>query len=231
MSKRTIDQFFKPKTLKTDPESSDKVLVPLLPRKIEGTTIGSIEEESITLTPDPCCSSSCDQSRNSRPTDSQVSIGLTSVDIGIVSDHLFHSTTRFGKTTDLKSKVLNDLCYPDENFSFPVTVINNKKLKFQRTWLKRFNWLAYSKAKDGTYCKFCVLFANEFTGKGQHQKLGALVTMPFRKWKDAIDKFTSHSNSEYHKFSCLAAENFMKVDSGRMEDITVMLDSQKRKER
>ncbi|CAH1983061.1 unnamed protein product [Acanthoscelides obtectus] len=171
MSKRTIDQFFKPKTLKTDPVSSDKVLVPLLPRKIEGTTIGSIEEESITLTPDPCCSSSCDQSRNSRPTDSQ------------------------------------------------------------RTWLKRFNWLAYSKAKDGTYCKFCVLFANEFTGKGQHQKLGALVTMPFRKWKDAIDKFTSHSNSEYHKFSCLAAENFMKVDSRRMEDITVMLDSQKRKER
>ncbi|KAG8256328.1 hypothetical protein J6590_070938 [Homalodisca vitripennis] len=56
--------------------------------------------------------------------------------------------------------------------------------------------------------------------KGKYQKYGALVTTPYRKWKDVIGKFNSHSNSSTTKF-----------DSGRIEGTKVMLDSLDKKEK
>jgi len=48
-------------------------------------------------------------------------------------------------------------------------------------------------------------------GKGIHQKLGALIIKPFTKWKVAIERFSRHSNSEYHKLSIIRSEEFIKV--------------------
>ena len=36
-----------------------------------------------------------------------------------------------------------------------------RKLKFQRRWLMRWQWLAYSPSLDGAFCKVCFLFAPE----------------------------------------------------------------------
>ncbi|KAG8287894.1 hypothetical protein J6590_027232 [Homalodisca vitripennis] len=58
--------------------------------------------------------------------------------------------------------------------------------------------------------------------KGKYQKYGALVTTPFRKWKDVIGKFNSHSNS--------SITNFL-FDSGRVEGTKVILDSTDKKEK
>jgi len=225
MSKRTIEQFFKPKIMKPEEESRDKSSVQPTPN------VGLPIDEGIGNNyPSTSSSSLLLGDESTTVPKVSVDLGLTSVDIGLVSDQLYASKHELSKTTDLKHKVLNDLFVPDENFNFPGTNVHNKNLKFQRSWLKRFNWLAYSKEKDGAYCKFCVLFANEFGGKGQHQKLESLVTQPFTKWKDAINRFTSHNNAKYHEFSSLRAENFMKVDCGQIEDIKNVLDTQRKKE-
>ena len=51
------------------------------------------------------------------------------------------------------------------------------------------------------------------------KKIGSLVGKSFIKWKDSIEKFTSHSNTGYHRFCTLAADNFRKVDTGEMCDV------------
>ncbi|KAG8257775.1 hypothetical protein J6590_041843 [Homalodisca vitripennis] len=57
--------------------------------------------------------------------------------------------------------------------------------------------------------------------KGKYQKYGALVTTPYRKWKDVIGKYNSHSNYS----------STTKFDSGRIEGTKVMLDSLDKKEK
>lgn len=160
-------------------------------------------------------------------------VSITSIDIGSISDTLF-SNEKFltpDQTYDLKHKALTDIFVPDEQFVFPTTDSKKKKLKFQKSWLSRWQWLSYSAAKDGAYCKWCVSFGKEFVGKGANQKIGSLVAAPFKKWKDAVDKFTSHQNTEYHKFSCVAAENFLKVSRKEKDDVMTLLDSKRKKER
>lgn len=57
-------------------------------------------------------------------------------------------------------KVLTNLWVPDVEYKFPLLAKNEKRgLRFQHKWLKEFNWLAYSNVKNGTFCKYCVLFA------------------------------------------------------------------------
>lgn len=59
-----------------------------------------------------------------------------------------------------------------------------RKLKFRLLWLNLFPWLAYSKIKQGGYCKYCVAFA-KYGGIG-NQPLGQLVVNPFINYKDAL---------------------------------------------
>ncbi|KAK6965895.1 52 kDa repressor of the inhibitor of the protein kinase [Biomphalaria glabrata] len=47
-------------------------------------------------------------------------------------------------------------------------------------------------------------------GKGTHQRLGQLVSEPFRKWKNALEIFQAHAQSEYHKRNSELADNFLK---------------------
>lgn len=57
----------------------------------------------------------------------------------------------------------------------------------------------------------CVLFANNNVGKWSPQKLEALFTERFTKWKDAVEQFIKHLNYEYHKLSIVCADEFIKV--------------------
>lgn len=81
-------------------------------------------------------------------------------------------------------KILTNLWVPDENYPFPLLEKNLKRgLRFQQKWLKEFNWLAYSNEKNGTFCKYCVVFAR--SGGVGNQPLGNLVTVAFNNWKKA----------------------------------------------
>jgi ethanolamine utilization protein EutP (predicted NTPase) len=68
-------------------------------------------------------------------------------------------------------------------------------------------------------------YHHNLTGKGAHQKPGVLVTKLFNKWKNAIEIFNTHSNTEYHKNNQYFAENFISVYSNQQLDICQKIDS------
>jgi len=59
-----------------------------------------------------------------------------------------------------KVLILQNVWMPDFKFNFPYDNIGKYKCKFQIKWLETFKWLAYSKLKEGLFCKFWVLFLN-----------------------------------------------------------------------
>lgn len=107
-------------------------------------------------------------------------------------------------------EILKKIWKPDQNYKFPITEQNKKKLKFQYTWLHSFNWLSYSAKFDGVFCKFCVAFANNEAGINS-QKLGALVKKPFCNWKHALETFKNHSTLQYHLKCLLDVDNFQNM--------------------
>jgi hypothetical protein len=106
---------------------------------------------------------------------------------------------------------------PPTSYKFPV--ISTRKLKFQLSWITRFSWLIYSSKLEGAFCKICVLFSNETSGKGSSVKVGAFVNKPFIKWKNALECFITHSNADYHKLSTLRAEKFVKIIENKTFDV------------
>lgn len=130
---------------------------------------------------------------------------------------------------ETKLELLNNLWVPDELFQFPATTFGKKKLRFQRQWFSRFSWLAYTKT-DGALCKYCVLFANECSGKGSHQKLKCLVTEPFRNWKHALEIFNAHSANTYHRNAVIVGSNFSKICHNSNLDVRNALDESRKKQ-
>ena len=122
-----------------------------------------------------------------------------------------------------KLRLLKSPWTPDVSYIFPVS--EKRKLKFQLTWLARFSWLSYSPSEDAAFCRFCVLFSSETAGKGCHQRLGNLVTKPFRNWKDAIECFTAHQQAQFHRNCIVSAENFISVSEKRQDNIVHQLDA------
>ena len=55
---------------------------------------------------------------------------------------------------------------PWSTYKFQQVTDGKEQRRFQQKWLERFEWLVYSKEKDGGYCKYCVLFGPECAGKG-----------------------------------------------------------------
>lgn len=73
---------------------------------------------------------------------------------------------------------------PPSNYTFPLSLKNEKrKLRFQFKWLLEFNWLAYSEAKGGAFCKYCLIFVK--VGGKNRQPLGNFVKTAFDAWKKA----------------------------------------------
>lgn len=113
---------------------------------------------------------------------------------------------------------------------FSVLKFNKIKLKFQLTWLQKWDWLAYSGEMDGVFCKYCISFCNVYIGKGSYEKFGSLVVKPFTKYKDVVKKFTSHFEISYHKFYIVVADNVHNAIVGEIGSIATQLNSQRRKE-
>jgi hypothetical protein len=132
-----------------------------------------------------------------------------------------------GKSVDdaCKERLMKSVWIPDAAFRFPVEP--KRRLKFQLKWFDRFTWVAYSQHLQGAFCKLCVLFGGITGGKGGHQALGALVCKPFNRWKDAIEVFQAHSESEYHKTSIVMADNFLKIAAGEKTDVLSKLDAER----
>lgn len=57
-----------------------------------------------------------------------------------------------------KIYIIQSVWTPDAKYNFPTTDHSKFKRTFQFKWLEVFQWLAYSKIKEGGFCKFCVLF-------------------------------------------------------------------------
>lgn len=122
----------------------------------------------------------------------------------------------------IKYKLLTNVWVPDDKFTFLMS--GNRNLKFQLNWIKRFPWLCYTKMQDsGAVCKYCAIFYHNFIGKGAHQKPGLLVTKPFNKWKNAIECFNIHNNTEYHKNNVFIAENFISVYCNKQSILHVLI--------
>lgn len=104
------------------------------------------------------------------------------------------------------------------NYSFPVTVLHNKKRKFQRQWLEAHKWLVYSPSVDGAFCKCCFLFATS-------DNLGKFVTDPFRNWNKASSEFNHHHQLKYHEAAQEKAELFVSSMKKVQTDIKSQLDA------
>lgn len=129
---------------------------------------------------------------------------------------------------ELKEALIRRTWTPDSNcLILPQIAKNGRKPYFQIKWLQQFSWLCYSSYSKGAFCKTCVLFANkQGCGKGNHIQQGALVTLPFQNWKDALEAFHRHSLREYHKESTIKAQNFLAT----FDDYTKSLESQLNKQ-
>lgn len=123
-----------------------------------------------------------------------------------------------------KEMLLNHPWKPPSFYTFPAST--NRCLKFQRSWMEKFSWLVYSQKLEGALCKVCVLFSPEEVGKGSHQHLGALVNKSYTNWKNALEDFSKHAATAYHKRCFAHAENFLSVADGKIEKITNQLSSE-----
>jgi hypothetical protein len=74
--------------------------------------------------------------------------------------------------------------------------------------MDRFPFLSYTEVQGGgALCRYCVFFVQDEVGKGQHVKLGKLVTKPFNNWKRAIESFNEHSGHKLHLEATTRAQN------------------------
>ncbi|KAK4887881.1 hypothetical protein RN001_004152 [Aquatica leii] len=130
---------------------------------------------------------------------------------------------------DLKFKFLSTPWTPEKDFKLPVSVSEKKNFRFQRQWLDRYPWLVYTK-NDGALCKYCVIFSHHTVEKGANQASKSLVTVPYRKWKHAIEDFESHESKQYHHEAVVKGSNFLKTMQNQHFNIRNVIDSGRRKQ-
>lgn len=133
---------------------------------------------------------------------------------------IFDITAYIGKhmSNNEKLEAIKTIWTPGKNHNFPITLHGNKNLKFQLSWLNKWNWIAYSSLVDGAYCKYCVLFGIKKGGKGG-QLLGQLCNQPFKNWKHATEKFKLHENTNYHTNCILDFQSLSAVISGKTPSV------------
>ena len=101
---------------------------------------------------------------------------------------------------------------------------------FSLKWLDEFQsqGLVYSSKDDGAYCKYCKLFPG-----GER---GALVKVPFRRWKNAKGEFEAHFQNKLkdktkgcrgyksHATALVRAAEFIKQVEGEAQPVHQLLD-------
>jgi len=128
--------------------------------------------------------------------------------------------------------VLSDCWNPTRHYAFPKLSAGKQTRSFQHHYLDNWPWLVYSEMNGGgAFCKFCVLFSKDGTGKGGHQSLGALVKYPMKKFKHATEIFKAHASSKYHMDSVVDAEHFIQWYGNKSaKDIKFQLDEGHKKQ-
>ena len=126
---------------------------------------------------------------------------------------------------DIKFTMLTQPWKPDVGYSFPYATFGKQRRCFSVDWLKKYSWMCYSHVLGGAFCKVCVFFGPELTGKGGHQKTGNLVSQPLQNWKDVHEISRSHSQCQYHESAVELADNFIRTHEAPAADIVHCLDS------
>jgi len=123
---------------------------------------------------------------------------------------------------DRKLELLKNSWTPPRSYNFSKITFYGKNRAFCFEWLTQFPWLIYSAALDGAFCRYCVLFGH-LTGKNSDH-LDKLYQSPLRNWVSASSKVKEHRlNSEFHKAAVGCAEDFLRVQEGKMLSFTQQL--------
>lgn len=124
-----------------------------------------------------------------------------------------------------KIDALGKLKNPPPHFSFPAVMKGATKRKLSYHWLGEFDWLIYSVAGDGLYCKFCFFFAIG------DQVGSLLVQTPFKNYQKCRETFTAHAKAPYHLRSIETAKTLYVVNKNPEITIERLLTRQKEVER
>ncbi|VDI71742.1 Hypothetical predicted protein [Mytilus galloprovincialis] len=103
---------------------------------------------------------------------------------------------------------------PESTFKFQSKLYNKdsrcKSGSFKRSccreWFTKFEFISYSKDKDGIYCLACKFFPD--TSSRRPRKL---VSEPYQNWKDAITDLKRHASSETHLNSIIRLSGFQET--------------------
>lgn len=102
---------------------------------------------------------------------------------------------------------------PESTFKFPSKLYKDSRCKsgsFKRSccreWFTKFEFISYSKDKDGIYCLACKFFPD--TSGRRPRKL---VSEPYQNWKDAITDLKRHASSETHLNSIVRLSGFQET--------------------
>lgn len=128
---------------------------------------------------------------------------------------------------DEKIEVLNNIWQPLNTYKFPLKVVGQQKRKFNRNWLDRYSWLAYSELKAGAFCKFCVLFFEPKNFGHSQFKVNVLINQPCTNYKKALEIINNHEVTKYHNVSVLSAENMAAIVKNKKKMIIDLIDQQK----
>ena len=77
-------------------------------------------------------------------------------------------------------------CTPAEEFVFAAREYGKRIIRFQRSWLRKYSWLVYSKELNGGFCLPCLLFSAPDASRGP------LFNSPLVYFAHAADNLKSH---------------------------------------
>jgi hypothetical protein len=129
-----------------------------------------------------------------------------------------------------KINIIQNMWVPDNSYIFKTQQIGSQNRKFNRFWLTKYKWLAYSKLENSVYCKTCVLFAPSYAGNCSSQALNQLVKTGYNNWKNALERFEKHSFLNYHKDASLKYDTFIDIMSGKLLSIDKKIDKDSQKQ-
>ena len=134
-----------------------------------------------------------------------------------------------GKALNIEDKIyaMENAWKPYQSYNFPK---NAKGKRFQHNWLTDYNWLLYSPAVEGAYCKMCALFGNA-TGE-RNSVAGQLIAKPYFNWNNAKANFNRHeTKSPVHALAKVRYVSFRKINiDKKSEAINLQMDNATRQQ-
>ena len=178
-----------------------------------------------TATTSPCVPSPVDTAITSPCVPSPVDTATTSPCIPSPVDIATYASdpVRVASLTDEVKYTLISQRKPESSFKYPKTKFTDTRRKegasfrgCNSEWLDKYEFLSYSKSKDGLYCLSCVLFA---TQSGQSGNAQSMVETPYSSWKYCLRSVAKHSNLMYHKRNAAKMSAFLATHNNQKQRI------------